>query len=97
MRRLGRKSKLRRSKQKTDNCRDSTDSNTLKLWDAESCYKLINLRGFENSVRPVAFSHDGKRTVSGSADVTIKIWNTASPEEVEAELLVEKEGRPRRD
>jgi WD40 repeat protein len=55
---------------------------TLKVWYAESGGELMTLRGHEQLVQSVAFSPDGKRIVSGSSDSTLKVWGTASPEEV---------------
>jgi WD40 repeat protein len=98
VRRRGRKSKLRKSKQKADNCRDSTDNNTLKLWDADSGNKLLTIAGQEYEgfyFKSVALSPNGKWIIAGSLDGIdgkITIYDIASPEEVEAELLAEEEG-----
>ena len=98
-RRRGRKSKLQRSKQKADNYRDSTDNNTLKLWNVVSGNELITIAGQEYEgfyFKPVALSLNGERIAAGSLDGIdgkITIYDIASPEEVEAELLAEEEGR----
>ena len=98
MRRRGRKSKLQRSKQKADNYRDSTDNNTLKLWNVVSGNELITIAGQEYEgfyFKPVALSLNGERIAAGSLDGIdgkITIYDITSPEEVEVELLAEKEG-----
>jgi WD40 repeat protein/serine/threonine protein kinase len=43
---------------------------------------LITLHGHSDMVGSVAFSPDGKRIVSSSADKTIKIWNAANGTEI---------------
>ena len=40
------------------------------------------LRGHFDEVLSVAFSRDGKRIVSGSADTLVKIWDVATGAEV---------------
>src|SRR5207245_7209501 len=44
------------------------------LWDTLSGTQLKKLQGHANEVACVAFSPDGKRLASGSADHTILIW-----------------------
>ena len=40
------------------------------------------LRGHEGDALAVAFSPDGARIVSGSADGTVRVWDAASGEEL---------------
>lgn len=47
---------------------------TLKVWDVANGQLLLNLKGHSNAVMCAAFSPDGKRLASGSADQTIIIW-----------------------
>ena len=42
----------------------------------------ITLTGHDSYVTSVAFSPDGQRIVSGSADKTVKIWNANSGKEL---------------
>jgi WD40 repeat protein len=52
----------------------------VRLWDAQIGQPLGQLlQGHTDWVRSVAFSPDGKRLVSGSADKTLRLWNV-SPE-----------------
>ena len=43
---------------------------------------MRTLTGHTDSVVSVAFSHDGKRVVSGSNDNLVKIWDTETGAEV---------------
>ena len=43
----------------------------------------ITLTGHDSYVTSVAFSPDGQRIVSGSADKTVKIWDANSGEELQ--------------
>ncbi|KIL57443.1 hypothetical protein M378DRAFT_41812, partial [Amanita muscaria Koide BX008] len=49
---------------------------TIRVWDANTGVEMLPpLRGHDNWVRSVAFSHDGSKIVSGSTDKTIRVWN----------------------
>ena len=48
-----------------------------------SAKELQTLKGHAFSVRSVAFSPDGQRIVSGSADKTVKIWDANSGKELQ--------------
>jgi WD40 repeat protein len=45
----------------------------VRVWDAVTGKESCTLEGHKAGVGSVAFSHDGKRIVSGSKDVTVKV------------------------
>jgi WD40 repeat protein len=49
----------------------------VKVWDAQTGQELLTLKGHTNLVTSVAFSPDGQRLVSGSADDTVKVWDAS--------------------
>src|SRR5206468_2908460 len=53
----------------------------VKVWDAQTGQETLTLKGHTGSVHSVAFSPDGKRIVSGSADKTLKVWDATSGQE----------------
>ena len=50
------------------------------LWDVAARDEVRWLRGHTNTIWALAFSPDGKTLASGSADQTVKFWDTASGE-----------------
>jgi WD40 repeat protein len=54
----------------------------LKLWDAESGVELATLAGRSEWVKACAYSPDGRRIVSVSADKTLKLWDAGSGAEL---------------
>jgi WD40 repeat protein len=48
---------------------------TVKLWDAQTGQELFTLKGHSDWVGSIAFSPDGKRLASSSADQTVKVWD----------------------
>jgi WD40 repeat protein len=53
----------------------------VKIWDL-STGGVLNLRGHTGMVRGLACSPDGRRLATGGDDRTIKLWDTATGEEV---------------
>jgi WD40 repeat protein/serine/threonine protein kinase len=54
----------------------------MKLWDAESGRELRTFPGHKNAIDGVAFSPDGLRIVTGSADKTAVVWDVRSGKEI---------------
>jgi WD40 repeat protein len=50
----------------------------VRLWDVATGEELCRLSGHEGAVVSLAFSPDGKRLVSGSADTTALVWDVGS-------------------
>ncbi len=48
------------------------------LWDVATQAEVRRLMGHANTIWALAFTPDGKTLVSGSADQTVKFWDTAS-------------------
>jgi WD40 repeat protein len=59
-----------------------TSLQSTRLWDLTS--QAVALRGHEDHIQSVAFSADGGRLVSASADGAVRIWNTATGRETAA-------------
>src|SRR5207244_4264824 len=58
-------------------------ANDVLLHDAETGAQVASCQGHEGNVTCVAFSADGKRVASGSADKSVKIWNAATGKELQ--------------
>jgi WD40 repeat protein len=54
----------------------ATDCEDLMLWDAETYQPLAVFSGHSLNVLACSFSPDGHRVLSGSADSTLKLWET---------------------
>jgi WD40 repeat protein len=54
----------------------SWSDNTARVWDAETGQEKAILTGHTGSVRSVAFSPDGKRILTNSADGTARLWDS---------------------
>ena len=53
-------------------------ANSIHIYDANTYKELIVLVGHTDLVSTVAFSPNGKRLVSGSLDLTMRLWNTST-------------------
>lgn len=47
---------------------------SVKIWDVSTGLVLRNLTGHTDDALSVSWSPDGSRIVSGSKDISIKIW-----------------------
>jgi WD40 repeat protein len=57
-------------------------ASTARVWDATSGEELAVLTGHTDDVQHVAWSPDGMRIVTASADGTARVWDAASGEEL---------------
>ncbi|BAZ78922.1 hypothetical protein PN497_08275 [Sphaerospermopsis kisseleviana CS-549] len=55
---------------------DVSSDNTIKLWHLYSQELINTLSGHLSTVHSVAFNVDGNKIISGSADHTIRIWQS---------------------
>jgi WD40 repeat protein len=54
----------------------------LKLWETATGKEILTLKGHKGPVYGVAFSPDGKRLATSSADSTIKLWDAVTGSEL---------------
>ena len=54
-----------------------TATGAINIWDVTTGTAIAALRGHEGPVLSLAYSPDGKRLASGSADKTIRLWELA--------------------
>ena len=60
----------------------SARSDTLTVWDIESCSLLSVFGTHQGIVNSVSYSPDGQHVVTGSDDQTAIIWNVTTGEKV---------------
>ena len=65
-------------------------SGNLSVWDLRRGTLLVTLGGHGRQVSSVAWTPDGTRLVSASYDRTVRVWDSRSPYNPEAELLLDK-------
>jgi hypothetical protein len=66
------------------------NSGSLSIWDLRNGRLLVTLSGHNAGMWSLAWSQDGARLFSSSKDGTIRIWDSRSPHNFEAELLLDK-------
>jgi WD40 repeat protein len=54
----------------------------VRLWDAGTGQQITALNGHTSPVTSVAFSHDGRCIVSGSADQTLRLWDAGTRQQI---------------
>jgi WD40 repeat protein len=60
---------------------------TAKVWDVDTGQVLFTFSGHGGIVYSVAFSPDGKRLATTSADATVKVWDVSSVKELSRDPL----------
>jgi WD40 repeat protein/serine/threonine protein kinase len=65
-------------------------SGTLSIWDVRRGRLLVTLGGHVSGVGALAWTPDGTRLVSASRDRTVRIWDSRSLYNYDAELLLDK-------
>lgn len=59
-----------------------SENNPVCIWDTETGEEILSLVGHTAYVSSAAFSPDGKRIVSASADNTVRIWDVETGKEI---------------
>ncbi|CAE6445317.1 unnamed protein product, partial [Rhizoctonia solani] len=72
-----------------------SDDLTLRVWDVASGQPIAVFEGHTERLLAVAFSPGGTQIVSGSADMTIRLWRTP-PEGTSSPSDIDCEGSPER-
>jgi hypothetical protein len=66
------------------------NSASLSVWDVQKGRLLVTLGGHTRWVTSLAWSQDGTRLFTGSADGTLRVWDSRWNHNYEAEFLLEK-------
>ncbi|CAJ0581173.1 unnamed protein product, partial [Mesorhabditis spiculigera] len=57
-----------------------SDDTAVKIWDCDTGLQTAYLRGHQQGVIALAYSHNGERLASASIDATVKLWDGVMPE-----------------
>ncbi|MXZ00259.1 hypothetical protein F4Y93_06275, partial [Candidatus Poribacteria bacterium] len=60
----------------------ASGSRTIQVWDVDTGNPIATLTGHTESIGALAFSPDGKILASGSWDMSIKLWDIATEEQL---------------
>jgi WD40 repeat protein len=66
------------------------DTGNLSVWDIRKGKLVVALSGHPQGMRSLAWTPDGTRLVSSSIDGTVRVWDSRSSHNHEAELLLDK-------
>ncbi|MDB9308420.1 P-loop NTPase fold protein [Aphanizomenon sp. CS-733/32] len=67
------------------------EDGTIEIWNLLSGTKLLSCQGHKGSIWSLAFNHDGTQIVSGSSDMTVRLWNVTTGQAIDRPLWVHRD------
>jgi RNA polymerase sigma factor (sigma-70 family) len=61
---------------------DVADGNSVHVWEVATGKEIYRFRGHQAEIRSVAFSGNGRRLISASADSTVLVWDLTPPSQM---------------